>query len=413
MTDRRALLLAALLAVCVAVWEIDPRWITENVAGLTTLEQSEVNKNALGGSQRIALWAAPLTALLAFAVFLLRARLPVHGNERDWLGAWVAWSVLGAFFGPSVLQSLVFSAAFAVVALATRTLTAYRPQFTAGAMLGALVIFVSISLMTRFLGLASFPVRSERLTLLSLEANQLSRMATMAAFGGLYLAVTASSTPVRLTGAFGGAGALAAVAMTGSRTGFAATAFAILVLVVWLRSRFVLLLLAGTGMVTAVLLAVSNVGQNALGSLLRDGTGSSEAVTSLTGRTSIWPLVLDVVREHPLTGHGLGTDTLLLSPRSVELSFVAEHTHNALLHLLLTTGVVGTGLFLAAMVAAFRRTPASGRPWLGAITAYLLIAGVTEALLRNPDITLVAVVFAVTTTRSMHRPAARAALVHT
>ncbi len=404
MSTRRALVITALLALCIAVWEIDPRWITEHDPELTTLEQSEANKNALGGSQRIAWLAAPVTAVLGAAT-IGTASLRVDGSppgrrlrwyERNWIGAWVAWSVVGAMFSPSAGRSLIFTASFAVVALAARRLTCHRPRFTAAAMLAGLVTFVMVSLATRVLGYSSVSVRSGRLTMLSLEANQFGRMASFGAFAGLYLAVTARHLVVRVAGATAAAAALAAVAMTGSRTGFLATSVALLVLLLVFRNRTVVVVLGAAGLVAAVLLSVTNVGQSALGSLTRDSNAGNGAIGTLTGRTEIWPVVAEAIGEHPLSGHGFGVDTLILSPRSVQINFVVEHAHNALLHLLLTTGAVGTLLFLLALAAAVRRAPSSARPWLAVIVSYLLIAGVAEALFRNPDITLVGVVFALT-----------------
>ncbi len=302
--------------------------------------------------------------------------------------------MVGALFSPSIARSLVFTASFAVIAFAARRLTRHRPLFTAVAMVGGLATFVIVSLGTRVLGYTSISVRSGRLTLLSLEANQFGRMASFGAFAGLYLAFTARFVPLRIAGGIAAAAALAAVAMTGSRTGFAATTLALLVLLLLFRNRTVVGVLGAAGLVAAVLLSVTNVGQSALGSLTRESNAGNGAIGTLTGRTEIWPIVVDVINEHPLSGHGFGVDTLLLSPRSVEVNFIVEHAHNAVLHLLLTTGVVGTILFLVALAAAVRRAPSEARPWVAVIITYLLVAGVAEALFRNPDITLVGVVFA-------------------
>ncbi len=406
MSTGRALLITALLALCIAVWEIDPRWITENDPELTTLEQSEANKNALGGSQGIAWLAAPATGLLAAATVGGHRRASAStatpaGDrarwfERNWLGAWIAWSLVGAVFSPSIARSLVFTASFAVIAFAARRLTQHRPLFTAAAMVAGLATFVVVSLVTRFLGYSSISVRSGRLTLLSLEANQFGRMASFGAFAGLYLAFTARFLPLRVAGGTAAAAALAAVAMTGSRTGFAATTLALTVLLLLFRNRTVVGVLGAAGLVAAVLLSVTNVGQSALGSLTRASNPGTGAISTLTGRTEIWPIVIDLIEERPLSGHGFGVDTLLLSPRSVEVNFIVEHAHNAVLHLLLTTGAVGTILFLVALAAAVRRAPPEARPWVAVIVTYLLVAGVAEALFRNPDITLVGLVFALT-----------------
>ncbi len=388
---------ALLLAVSIAMWEIDPRWITENVGGLNTRDQGEVNQQALGGSQRIVWLAAPASGFL-----LLAARRLIGDSARerprgvDWLGLWVVWSLVGALFGPSPLMAFSFTFSTAAVVYATRQLGRISPDMVMAAIVGGFVLFVAISLAVKFSGLSDLHLRGGRLTLLSLEANQFGRFGSLTALAGFYLAFEQQHPLVRLIGGSVAVGGLAALAVTGSRTGLIATAFALGVLAVAKRNRRAFASLGVAGVLAAAFLLVSNVGRTALNQVLRDTDPSSSSLTSLTGRTKVWPVVLDAIGDRPLSGHGLGTSTSVLSARSNETNFVVEHAHNLWLHLALTTGLIGLALVIVALAKALRHAPPPNRPWVYAIATYFVIASISEAVLRNPDVALVSLVLLVT-----------------
>ena len=73
---------------------------------------------------------------------------------------------------------------------------------------------------------------------------------------------------------------------------------------------------------------------------------------SLTGRTLIWPYVIDAIRERPIFGWGFWAFWSPLNPRSFEISrevgfgFYINSAHNGILQLLLQFGIVGTGFLL-------------------------------------------------------------------
>ena len=391
---------AVLLALSMAVWEIDPRWITENVTGLTTREQGEINQQALGGSQRIIWLAAPLAAILLLVGRRLSttggSHTPITLTERptdiDWLGLWVVWSLVGAMFGPSPTLAFGFTFATAAVVLGTRQLARVSPSMVMGAIVGGFALFVAISLAIKFLGFSDLRLRGGRLTLLSLEANQFGRFGSLTALAGFYLAFEQQHRLVRMVGGTVAVGALAALAMTGSRTGLIATALALGVLAVAKRNRRAFAGLAVAGLLAATFLLVTNVGRTALDQVLRDTNPSSSSVSSLTGRTTIWPVVLDAIGERPLSGHGLGTTTSVLSTRSNQTNFVVEHAHSLWLHLALTTGVIGLALLTIALTKAVRHAPPSNRPWVFALAAYFVVASISEAVLRNPDVAMVSLV---------------------
>jgi exopolysaccharide production protein ExoQ len=74
---------------------------------------------------------------------------------------------------------------------------------------------------------------------------------------------------------------------------------------------------------------------------------------TLTGRTSIWDVVIPMIADSPLLGHGYYAGTSALAgPRLKELFGLAiSDAHNGYLSLLLETGIVGLSLYLCALVS--------------------------------------------------------------
>ena len=82
-------------------------------------------------------------------------------------------------------------------------------------------------------------------------------------------------------------------------------------------------------------------------------------------RFAIWNHAIDIIREKPLWGHGLGalrtmTDTIESGAFAGQLQ-MPNHPHNAMLQIWAETGGVGAGLLALAIVFAGWRLPA---PWL-------------------------------------------------
>ena len=90
--------------------------------------------------------------------------------------------------------------------------------------------------------------------------------------------------------------------------------------------------------------------QNLLASLL---TAVSKGIT-LNSRTIIWQMVLDLIAQKPLFGHGSFTDTQITG----YILYGTTHAHNLLLELLLRAGIIGCAgylLFLCGFVRPGRK----------------------------------------------------------
>ena len=71
---------------------------------------------------------------------------------------------------------------------------------------------------------------------------------------------------------------------------------------------------------------------------------------SLTGRTELWPYVIDAIMRRPLLGWGFTAFWSPLNPYSIEISNLVRwgvpEAHNGLLQALLDVGVIGTALLM-------------------------------------------------------------------
>jgi exopolysaccharide production protein ExoQ len=119
---------------------------------------------------------------------------------------------------------------------------------------------------------------------------------------------------------------------------------------------------------------------------------------NLTGRTELWPYVIDAIYEKPILGWGFTAFWIPSNPRAVEISsvlgwggYVAE-AHNGMLQLLLDVGVVGTAFFLflwARNLVVAVKCINGPAPEIG-VTALLLLVGilligVSEQVLATVD----------------------------
>jgi len=73
---------------------------------------------------------------------------------------------------------------------------------------------------------------------------------------------------------------------------------------------------------------------------------------SLSGRGKLWSAAIGVAQNHLLIGHGAKDTGQLLAPH-VSGDLVGSHTHNTYLRLLLTSGMIGAGVYAMTWISAF------------------------------------------------------------
>jgi exopolysaccharide production protein ExoQ len=112
-------------------------------------------------------------------------------------------------------------------------------------------------------------------------------------------------------------------------------------------------------------------------------SGSAEEITSATGRTRIWPVVIDLWSMTPLLGRGFGSGQYIL-PLHPDLFAAAAHAHNLYLESLFTGGLIQLALLmwctLTTLVLAIR-VRATGE---FALFCFYLLYGLTEPVINGP-----------------------------
>ena len=172
--------------------------------------------------------------------------------------------------------------------------------------------------------------------------------------------------------------AIAALVNSYSRTSLAATVLALLVgyRYMYFRPKY-WPLYVGTmclGLLAIMILST----QMDLGQAIEDKmsivskSGDAEELTSATGRSDIWAYAIRLIQLKPLTGYGAATSKYFLAEYS-------QYTHNLLLNIAFSTGVIGgmAGLFmmLGRLRALFTM---QRRPLHDAIVVFIFINGLFE-----------------------------------
>jgi exopolysaccharide production protein ExoQ len=98
---------------------------------------------------------------------------------------------------------------------------------------------------------------------------------------------------------------------------------------------------------------------------------------NLTGRTEIWPAVIDAIRERPVWGYGWqGFWTGWSGPSGTvwkKVGFQAAHAHNGLMEVALGLGLVGAGIFLAIYIRTAVRSARVVRYYASPVGMFPLI----------------------------------------
>jgi len=174
-----------------------------------------------------------------------------------------------------------------------------------------------------------------------------------------------------------------AQALTGGRTGYATWA-AIGLILCMLKWRKQLLLVP----VAALLIAVAVPGavdrmMQGFGKTDVSGREYTDSYKVTSGRTLIWPHVVDKIMESPVIGWGrLGMNrTGLVTFLMYQFQESFPHPHNVYLECLLDNGVVGAipilGFYFLILYMSIRMFRSKDRPWhaaVGGVSAALVLA---------------------------------------
>jgi len=100
-------------------------------------------------------------------------------------------------------------------------------------------------------------------------------------------------------------------------------------------------------------------------------SGDTAELTSATGRTEIWAEVISLVSERPLVGYGAATSKYLLKDYSL-------HTHNLVLNIALSTGVLGGIFALWMCLERVFRLFITRHPIADALGVFVVVNGLFE-----------------------------------
>ena len=144
----------------------------------------------------------------------------------------------------------------------------------------------------------------------------------------------------------------------------------------------------GALIVAIVLVTDESLGERAGRTVARSGDVTE--ITTFTGRTDIWAVVLDQVRDRPLTGVGAAStpQVFLDAQRDGRLEWTVTHAHDLWLQLAMSGGLVAVAFVgLGALGFAVRATrrPIRDRD---AFMLALLVHGLTEDVVAEPRYTL-------------------------
>ena len=150
-------------------------------------------------------------------------------------------------------------------------------------------------------------------------------------------------------------------------------------LYVYLRKgNFGLKIAIGGLAVGLVFLAYIAFGQELLEALSR--SGSADEITSGTGRTRIWSVVLQMCAEQPIFGYGAGSAKFIL-PKNPLLFSAAAHAHDLYLNILFSGGVIALGLFFFGLFRALRGAIARHNDGAVSLLIFFIVYGITEPTL--------------------------------
>lgn len=126
-------------------------------------------------------------------------------------------------------------------------------------------------------------------------------------------------------------------------------------------------------------------------------SGKVEEVTSLTGRSSIWNQIFDLIAQKPIFGWGHAVMGKVLTAHADQIGFSVGQAHNLYLQVLFAGGFVGLFLFLLGHLAAFIpsiiKTVNTRHAFEFCTIFYIILSGMTEAFMISSVATNAYLVF--------------------
>jgi O-antigen ligase len=176
--------------------------------------------------------------------------------------------------------------------------------------------------------------------------------------------------------------AVAALVNSLSRTSLASTVLALLFAYrhVFLKRKYLELYVAACffGLIGVLLISTQvNIGKKIEDKLtLVSKSGDAEELTSATGRAQIWAYTIRLIKLRPMAGYGAATSKYFLS----DYSF---YTHNMLLNVAFSTGIIGGTVMLIIILGRLRSMLLTPHPLIDAILMFIIINGFFENVILS------------------------------
>ena len=346
---------------------------------------------APAGGVDLAKWAvlAPFLLLPALVLPVVSRSLPraLTRSPQGWMTVWLAWSMITLFWSIAPRQTVLQGLGIVGLWLtAVWFVTVFGWRRFAMVTVATATVFLTIGLMAD-LTAGNFSLAGEaRFAGITFGPTNLTRYSTIV----LILAATLWRGDLWAHRLAKVALVVSGVALIGTntRTVLAALPIALLVVVGRRRGWRVAFALATVGF--ALVMAFIAIGGASSDALSRADDPTD--VGSWNGRTTIWPIAIDLVELSPVVGYGTGSGEDLWgeAAKEGEIWWFAYTSHNLFIDLALANGIPGLALFLGGLAAFFRRWRRWDTPWLDALVVAILVGGVTEAVVNRPSLTVIA-----------------------
>jgi O-antigen ligase len=366
-------------------WQTLEWWHLVGLVLVTPLDISQVGLIDPNGPD-VAKWLLRLPFwYLPIAVLVVRSpRLPDFFRRPpvSWLLVWAGVGSISGLWGLLPVQAVLMGVAILGICLvATWYVTTAGWSAFATAMVVGLTLFVAAGVLVdgingtllseRARGLSAGPTTLGRLAAINLVlAAGLWTDRRRRSLVALSVLITA---PVLLA--------------SGTRTAYAAAAAGLLYggfrRLSSRQRRHALVLLAAS--VTAGVALAAQV----------DGAisfGTRGDPTSVAGRTSIWPVAIEMFLQRPVLGYGAGSAETVyqIAAGQGRLTFLAGTSHSIVLSPLVLGGAVGFSLLAVAAASTVRRRRRVDA-WTVAPLVVVMITGLTESIVHLPSIGLVTI----------------------
>jgi O-antigen ligase len=339
-------------------------------------------------------WAVLAVVVTApLVVFVARSAVLPEVLTRTplcWIALWMAWTVAAAAWSAASVNGAGMLVMVGIVScwmLPIWFVSVHGWDRCVQVLACGGAVFLLLGFVYAVLGDPAVAWDGARLSGISWSPTHLGRIGALTVVFGALMLTAARMWTARLAVCCIAVGLAAAMA-SGTRTTLLGLAV-VGVVVLWrMRRRSSAVVLLSAILAAAITSATFGVSTFDVG----------REIAGATGRFEIWSETFGLVMQAPVTGFGTASGEVMFDEiaRRGDLAWRAFTAHNTLLHVLLTQGMVGLGLLLAAAagyIVAALKAPNPGRD---GVVILLLINSATEALVEQPSLSIVALAAAFT-----------------